>query len=83
MKKLLSILVCVFLASCATDSESNIRVSASIEKVKQKFPNSKIYITTEGKFRFYVLDSAGLKIVKCYMLSSDDISEIIPLIEIK
>ena len=80
MKKLLSILVCVFLASCAGNQERTVK---ALQNVKQEFPNSKIYRSFNSDYKFYVSDSTGLKEVECYSSSTDEITNIVTLIEIK
>ena len=80
MKKLLSILVCTFLASCAKDQERTVK---ALKNVKQEFPHSKIYRSFNSNYKFYVSDSTGLKEVECYSSSTDEITNIVPLIEIK
>ncbi len=78
MKKLLSILVCVFLfASCATDEE------ASLMEVKSLFPKARIYRVEKTSFTFYVVDSITVRRVKCMNLADNRISDIETLIEIK
>ena len=78
MKKILSILVCVFLfTSCATDKE------ASLMEVKSLFPKAKIYRVEGTSFTFYVIDSVTVRRVKCVNFTNNGISDIETLIEIK
>ena len=81
MKKLLSILVCVFLfASCVGNQERTVK---ALKNVKQEFPHSKIYRSFNSDYKFYVSDSTGLKEVECYSPSTDEITNIVLLIELK
>lgn len=81
MKKLLSILVCVFLfASCVGNQERTVK---ALKSVKQEFPYSKIYRSFNSDYKFYVSDSTGLKEVECYSSSTDEITNIVTLIELK
>lgn len=47
-----------------------------LESVKRTFPNSKIYINSDSKFTFLIIDSIGVRRVTTMNISNTDIDSI-------
>ena len=74
MKKILLILgvSCLLLTSCYDALDSN----KCLDQVQKTFPNAKIYVYPDNKFKFIVVDNNGVREVTTFNLSNTDMDNV-------